>query len=93
MELYGLMKRGQCCRPSSPIMKVKRESLSLFWRLEREVGLQEALECFKRALDSGREEMEHDALSCGDCWVNGDVVYCERSKYHPNHPHHHCLSW
>ena len=78
---------------ASPIIKAKQESLSLFWKLEREVGLQEALDCFQSVLDSGREVLEHDAMSCGDCWVNGDIVYCERSKYHPNHPYHCCSAW
>ena len=64
MDLYGLTKRGQQCRPSSPIVGAKRDSMSLFWRLEREIGLQEALECFQRVLDSGREELEHDVMGC-----------------------------
>ena len=93
MDLYGLMNRGQHCRPSSPIMKAKRESMSLFWKLEREIGLQEALECFQKAVDLGREELEHDVMGCQDCWVQGDIVYCEKSKYHPNHPHHCCPPW
>ena len=67
--------------------------MSLFWKLEREIGLQEALECFQKAVDLGRKELEHDVMSCQDCWVHGDIVYCERSKYHPNHPHHHCPPW
>ena len=62
--LYGPMKKGQRCKPSSPITRVKRETMSLFWKLEREIGLQEALECFQRAVDSGREEMEHDVMGC-----------------------------
>ena len=70
MDLCGLKKRGQCCRPSSPILRVKRESLSLFWKLESEMGLQEALECFQKALDSGREELEHDVMGCRDFWVH-----------------------
>ena len=91
--LYGLTKKGLRCRPSSPITRVKRETMLLFWKLEREIGLQEALECFRRAVDSGKEELEHDVMSCQDCWVHGDIVYCERSKYHPNHPHHCCPPW
>ena len=43
--LYGQTKKGQRCRPSSPITKAKRETMLLFWKLEREIGLQEALEC------------------------------------------------
>src|ERR1700743_1408806 len=39
MDLYGPRKRGQRCRPSSPITRAKRESMSLFWKLEREIGL------------------------------------------------------
>ena len=85
-DLYGLMKRGQQCKPSSPIMKGKRDSMLLFWKLEREIGLQEAL-------DSGKEDMEHDMMGCHDCWVHGDIVYCGRSKYCPNHPHHCCPPW
>ena len=92
-DSYGPTKRGQRCKPSSPITRAKREPVSLFWRLEREIGLQEALECFQKALDSGREEMEHDVMGCQDCWVHGDIVYCERSKYHPNHPDHRCPPW
>ena len=93
MDLYGLKKRGQHCKPSSPILRVKRESLFLFWKLEREISLQEALECFQKALDSGREELEHDVMGCQDCWVHGDIMYCEKSKYDPNHPHHCCPPW
>ena len=37
--------------------------------------------------------MEHDVMGCRDCWVHGDIVYCEKSKFHPNHPHHHCPPW
>ena len=88
--LCGPTKKGPRCKPSSPIMRAKRETMSLFWKLEREIGLQEALECFQRAVDSGKEEMEHDVMGCRDCWVQGDVVYCEKSKFHPNHPHHCC---
>ena len=74
MDLYGLKKRGQRCKPSSPILQVKRESMSLFWKLEREIGLQEALKCFQKAVDLGKEEFEHDVMSCWDCWVHGDIV-------------------
>ena len=47
-----------------PITKAKQESMSLFWRLEWEIGLQEAIDCFQKAPDSGREEMEHDVMGC-----------------------------
>ena len=57
-------KERAVLQPSLPIMKVKWESMSLFWRLEGEIGLQEAFECFQKALDSGREEMEHDVMGC-----------------------------
>ena len=93
MDLYGPKKRGQRCRPSSPITGAKRESMSLFWKLEREIGLQEALDCFQKAVDLGKEELEHDVMGCRDCWVQGDTVYCEKSKFHPNHPHHRCSPW
>ena len=62
--LYGPTKKGLRCRPSSPITRAKRETMSLFWKLEREIGLQEALECFQRAVDSGKEELEHDVMGC-----------------------------
>ena len=91
--LCGPTKKGLRCKPSSPITRAKRETMLLFWKLEREIGLQEALECFQRAVDSGKEKMEHDVMRCRDCWVQGDVVYCKKSKFHPNHPHHQCPSW
>ena len=42
--------------------------MSLFWKLEREIDLQEALECFQKVVDLGREEFEHDIMGCQDCW-------------------------
>ena len=39
------------------------------------------------------EELEHDMMGCRDCWVHGDIVYCKKSKYHLNHPHHRCPPW
>ena len=74
MDLYGLKKRGQHCKPSSPTLQAKRESMSLFWKLEREIGFQEALKCFQKAVESGREELEHDVMGCQDCWVHGDSL-------------------
>ena len=67
--------------------------MSLLWKLEREIGLQEAFECFQKAVDLGKEELEHGVMGCWDCVVHGDIVYCENSKFHPNHPHHHCPPW
>ena len=58
----------------------------VIWRLEREIGLQEALECFQKVLDSGREEMEQDVMGCQDCWVHSDIVYCERVSFIPTIP-------
>ena len=48
--------------------------MSLFWKLEREIGLQEALECFHKVVDSGKEELDHDVMGCQDRWVHGDIV-------------------
>ena len=67
--------------------------MSLFWKLESQAGLLEVTSCFQKAIDSWNVELEHDMLGCKDCWVNGDIVYCERSRYHPNHPYHKCPSW
>ena len=43
--------------------------MSLFLKLEREIGLQEALKCFQKVLDLGKGELEHDVMGCRDCWV------------------------
>ena len=64
--------------------------MSLFWKLEGQVGLLEVISCFQRAIDSENVEVEHDDLRCKDCWVNGDIVYCEQSRYHSNHLYHKC---
>ena len=37
--------------------------------------------------------MGHDVMGCQDCWVHSDIVYCEKSKYHPNHSYHCCPPW
>ena len=58
--------------------------MSLFWKLEREIGLQEALECFQRVVDSGKEEMEHDVMGCRNCWVQGDVVTNTNTHFKDN---------
>ena len=67
--------------------------MSLFWKLEGEVGLLGAMDCFQKALNSANVELEHNVMGCSNCWVNGDIVYCARSQFHPNHPYHKCPGW
>ena len=55
--------------------------MSLFQKLEGEVGLLKAMDCFQKALDSVNMALEHDVMGCGDCWVNGEIVYCAWSQY------------
>ena len=90
---YGLTKSRPHCWPSSPPTKAKLQAMSLFWKLEGGVGLLEVMDCFQKALDLANVKLEHDVMGCPDCWVNGDIVYCARSWFHPNHPYHKCPSW
>ena len=64
-------------------MKVKLQAISLFWKLEGEVGLIEVMECFQKVLDLANVELEHDVMGCQECWVNGDIVYCAWGYYNP----------
>ena len=57
MDLYGLTKRGQHCRSSSPISQAKRESLSLFWRLERRSVSRRLWSVFRRHWTQGRKRL------------------------------------
>ena len=45
------------------------------------IGQQAALDCFEAVWRTGVDEMFHDVMGCHDCVQNGEVVYCEKSKY------------
>ena len=49
------------------------------------MGPIEVMWCFQKDLESANVELEHDVMGCHDCWVNGDIVYCAWSRYHPQH--------
>ena len=55
------------------------------------IGQQAALDCFEAVWNTGMDEMFHDMMGCHDCVQNGEVVYCEKSKYNRNHPFHQFL--
>ena len=42
------------------------------------------MECFWKVIELGNVEVEHDVLGCKECFVHGDIVYCEQSRYNLN---------
>ena len=62
----------------------QRERMRLiteYCRVARRIGQQAALDCFQAVWRTGVDEMFHDMMGCHDCVQNGEVVYCEKSKY------------
>ena len=72
----------------------QRERMRLiteYCRVAGRIRQQAALDCFEAVWNTGMDEMFHDVMGCHDCVQNGEVVYCEKSKYNRNHPFHQCL--
>ena len=66
---YTSMKRWAQCHPSSVGTKGKLEAMKTFWKLHKDLGMDVALESFRKVLGTVEEDMFHDPLSCSDCHV------------------------
>ena len=71
-------------------MKGKLEAMRTFWKLQKDLGMDMALESFWKVLATVEEDMFHDPLGCSDCHVQGDWEFCRCSHYHPQHDLHVC---
>ena len=87
---YTSTKRRVCCRPSSAVTKGKLEAMKMFQKLQKDLGMEVALESFRKVLAAVEEDIFHDPLGCSDCRVRGDWKFCRRSQYHPQHDLHEC---
>ena len=47
----------------------KLEAMKTFWKLQKDLGLNVALESFWKVLAMVEEDMFHDPLSCSECHV------------------------
>ena len=65
--------------------KGKLEAMKTFWKLQKDLGMDMALESFQKVLATVEEDLFHDPPSCSDCHVQGDWEFCRRSHYHPQH--------
>ena len=62
-----------------------------YQHMEKRIVQLAALDHFKVVLKTAVDELLHDVMGCHDCVQDGEVVYCEKSKYNQNHPFHQCL--
>ena len=65
------MKCWAQCRPSSVGTKGKLEAMKTFQRLQKDLGLDVALESFWKVLAAVEEDIFHDPLGCLDCRCQG----------------------
>ena len=79
-----------CCHPSSAATKGKLEAMKMFQKLQKDLGMEVALESFRKVLGAVKEDIFHDPLGCSECCVRGDWEFCRRSRYHPQHDLHEC---
>ena len=49
------------------------------------VGVEEA---FGSCLKEFGIEVSHDVLRCPSCWNQGELLFCRKSWYHPDHSLH-----
>ena len=71
-------------------MKGKLEVIMTFWKLQKDLGMDVALESFWKVLATVEEDLFHDPFGCSDCCVRGDWELCKCSRYHPQHKLHVC---
>ena len=64
--------------------------MKTFQKLQKDLGMEVALESFRKVLAAVEEDIFHDPLGCSECRVRGDWEFCKRSCYHPQHDLHEC---
>ena len=66
---YTSTKRRARCRPSSAGTKGKLEAMKTFQKLQKDLGMEVALESFRKVLAAVEEDIFHDPLGCSECRV------------------------
>ena len=64
--------------------------MKTFQKLQKDLGMEVALESFWKVLAMVEEDIFHDPLGCSECHVRGDWEFCKRSQNHPQHDLHEC---
>ena len=64
--------------------------MKTFQKLQKDLGMEVALESFRKVLAAVEEDIFHDPLGCSECRVQGDWEFCRCSRYHPQHDLHEC---
>ena len=67
--------------PQDTKQQERMRLITEYRRVAGRIGQQAALDCFEVVWRTGVDEMFHDMMGCHDCVQNGEVVYCEKSKY------------
>ena len=83
-------KQQAHCHSSLVAMKGKLEAMKTFWKLQKDLGLDVALESFWKVLLASMANMYHDAVGCPNCCFHGNWEFCRYSRYHPQHTLHVC---
>ena len=63
------MKCQASCHPYSAGTKGKLEVMKTFQKLQKDLGMEVALESFQKVLAMVEEDVFHDPLGCSDCCV------------------------
>ena len=84
-----MKRRARCC-PSSVGTKGKLEAMKTFQKLQKDLGMEVALESFRKVLAAVEDDIFHDPLGCSNCHVRGNWEFCRRSRFHPQHDLHEC---
>ena len=62
--------------------EAKLEAMKTFWKLQKDMGMDIAMEAFQGVLVLVENDLFHDPLGCLDCQICGDWEYCKHSCYH-----------
>ena len=87
---YTSTKPRARCRPSLAAMKGKLEVMKTFQKLQKDLGMEVALESFRKVLATVEEDIFYNPLGCSECHVQRDLEFCKRSSFHPQHDLHEC---
>ena len=86
----------QRCVPRDSSQRLRMQAKSLFHRQVEESGdIHLVMAIWKSVLGQEQAMWDHDVLGCLDCVCHPVTMkwsYCSSSRYHPEHPHHLCLS-
>ena len=66
------------------VTKAKLEVMKTFQKLQKDMGMDVAMEAFQKVLSTIESDLFHDPLGCLNCQVRDDWKYHKHSCYHPS---------